>query len=85
MAAAPVPFSEDDVLSSFSKLTLDSHFSKQMEDSSLSPSSPQSRKSKIPRPVSWVTTEQINGSSSTQFLPRPPPGKPPTRPGVEAR
>uniref|UniRef100_A0A8C9EGZ1 Protein kinase domain-containing protein n=1 Tax=Pavo cristatus TaxID=9049 RepID=A0A8C9EGZ1_PAVCR len=85
MAAAPVPFSEDDVLSSFSKLTLDSHFSKQMEDSSLSPSSPQSRKSKIPRPVSWVTTDQVNGSSSTQFLPRPPPGKPPTRPGVEAR
>ncbi|XP_072193504.1 tau-tubulin kinase 2 isoform X2 [Excalfactoria chinensis] len=85
MAAAPVPFSEDDVLSSFSKLTLDSHFSKQTEDSSLSPSSPQSRKSKIPRPVSWATTDQVNGSNSTQFLPRPPPGKPPTRPGVEAR
>ncbi|NXL94644.1 TTBK2 kinase, partial [Alectura lathami] len=85
MAAAPVPFSEDDVLSSFSKLTLDSHFSKQTEDSSLSPSSPQSRKSKIPRPVSWATTDQVNSSSSTQFFPRPPPGKPPTRPGVEAR
>ncbi|XP_015720187.1 tau-tubulin kinase 2 isoform X3 [Coturnix japonica] len=85
MSAAPVPFSEDDVLSSFSKLTLDSHFSKQTEDSSLSPSSPQSRKSKIPRPVSWATTDQVSGSSSTQFLPRPPPGKPPTRPGVEAR
>uniref|UniRef100_A0A669PKE6 non-specific serine/threonine protein kinase n=1 Tax=Phasianus colchicus TaxID=9054 RepID=A0A669PKE6_PHACC len=85
MAAAPVPFSEDDVLSSFSKLTLDSHFSKQTEDSSLSPSSPQSRKSKIPRPVSWATTDQVNGSSSTRFLPRPPPGRPPTRPGVEAR
>ncbi|XP_052550044.1 tau-tubulin kinase 2 isoform X2 [Tympanuchus pallidicinctus] len=85
MAAAPVPFSEDDVLSSFSKLTLDSHFSKQTEDSYLSPSSPQSRKSKIPRPVSWATTDQVNGSSSTHFIPRPPPGRPPTRPGVEAR
>ncbi|XP_003206526.1 tau-tubulin kinase 2 isoform X2 [Meleagris gallopavo] len=85
MAAAPVPFSEDDVLSSISKLALDSHFSKQTEDSSLSPSSPQSRKSKIPRPVSWATTDQVNGSSSTHFLPRPPPGRPPTRPGVEAR
>ncbi|XP_064368647.1 tau-tubulin kinase 2 isoform X3 [Dromaius novaehollandiae] len=85
MAAAPVPFSEDDVLSSFSRLTLDSHFSKQMEDSSLSPSSPQSRKSKIPRPVSWATADQVTSSSSAQFFPRPPPGKPPTRPGVEAR
>ncbi|NXB58394.1 TTBK2 kinase, partial [Struthidea cinerea] len=85
MAAAPVPFSEEDVLASFSRLTLDSHFSKQNEDSSLSPSSPQSRKSKIPRPVSWVTTDQVTGSSSAQFFPRPPPGKPPTRPGVEAR
>lgn len=85
MAAAPVPFSEDDVLSSFSRLTLDSHFSKQTEDSSLSPSSPQSRKSKIPRPVSWATTDQVTNSSSAQFFPRPPPGKPPARPGVEAR
>ncbi|NWT09901.1 TTBK2 kinase, partial [Vireo altiloquus] len=85
MAAAPGPFSEDDVLASFSRLTLDSHFSKQNEDSSLSPSSPQSRKSKIPRPVSWATADQVTGSSSAQFFPRPPPGKPPTRPGVEAR
>lgn len=85
MAAAPVPFSENDVLSSFSRLTLDSHFSKQTEDSSLSPSSPQSRKSKIPRPVSWATTDQVTSSSSAPFFPRPPPGKPPTRPGVEAR
>ncbi|KAF1534163.1 Tau-tubulin kinase 2, partial [Eudyptula minor] len=85
MAGTPVPFSEDDVLSSFSRLTLDSHFSKQMEDSALSPSSPQSRKSKIPRPVSWATTDQVTSSSSAQFFPRPPPGKPPTRPGVEAR
>ncbi|NXV07743.1 TTBK2 kinase, partial [Cettia cetti] len=85
MATAPVPFSEDDVLASFSRLTLDSHFSKQNEDSSLSPSSPQSRKSKIPRPVSWATTDQVTSSSSAQFFPRPPPGKPPIRPGVEAR
>ncbi|OWK62603.1 Tau-tubulin kinase 2 [Lonchura striata] len=85
MAAAPVPFSEDDVLASFSRLTLDSHFSKQNEDSSLSPSSPQSRKSKIPRPVSWATTDPVTSSSSAQFFPRPPPGKPPIRPGVEAR
>ncbi|NXY42120.1 TTBK2 kinase, partial [Ceuthmochares aereus] len=85
MAATPVPFSEDDVLSSFSKLTLDSHFSKQMEDSSLSPSIPQSRKSKIPRPVPWTATDQVTSSSSVQFFPRPPPGKPPPRPGVEAR
>ncbi|XP_065538794.1 tau-tubulin kinase 2 isoform X2 [Lathamus discolor] len=84
-AAAPVPFSEDDVLSSFSRLTLDSHFSKQTEDSSLSPSSPQSRKSKIPRPVSWAATDQVASSNSAQFFPRPPPGKPPARPGVEAR
>ncbi|NXX22331.1 TTBK2 kinase, partial [Podargus strigoides] len=86
MAAAPVQFSEDDVLSSFSRLTLDSHFSKQTEDSSLSPSSPQSRKSKIPRPVSWATTDQVTSSSSALFLPRPPPGKEmPVRSVVEAR
>ncbi|NXY32191.1 TTBK2 kinase, partial [Pomatorhinus ruficollis] len=85
VAAAPVPFSEDDVLASFSRLTLDSHFSKHNEDSSLSPSSPQSRKSKIPRPVSWATSDQVTSSSSAQFFPRPPPGKPPIRPGVEAR
>uniref|UniRef100_A0A8C3QT23 non-specific serine/threonine protein kinase n=1 Tax=Cyanoderma ruficeps TaxID=181631 RepID=A0A8C3QT23_9PASS len=85
MGAAPVPFSEDDVLASFSRLTLDTHFSKHNEDSSLSPSSPQSRKSKIPRPVSWATTDQVTSSSSAQFFPRPPPGKPPIRPGVEAR
>ncbi|KAM7163371.1 tau-tubulin kinase 2 isoform 2-T3 [Macrochelys suwanniensis] len=85
VAAAPVPFSEDDVLSSFSRLTLDSHLGKQSEDGSLSPSSSQSRKSKIPRPVSWATTDQVTSSTSAQFFPRPPPGKPPSRPGVEAR
>ncbi|XP_043373479.1 tau-tubulin kinase 2 isoform X6 [Dermochelys coriacea] len=85
MAAAPVPFSEDDALSAFSRLTLDSHVGKQSEDGSLSPSSSQSRKSKIPRPVSWATTDQVTSATSAQFFPRPPPGKPPTRPGVEAR
>ncbi|XP_023962399.2 tau-tubulin kinase 2 isoform X3 [Chrysemys picta bellii] len=85
VAAAPVPFSEDDVLSSFSRLTLDTHLGKQSEDGSLSPSSSQSRKSKIPRLVSWATTDQVTSSTSAQFFPRPPPGKPPTRPGVEAR
>ncbi|XP_074853181.1 tau-tubulin kinase 2 isoform X2 [Carettochelys insculpta] len=85
VATAPVPFSEDDVLSSFSRLTPDSHLSKQSEEGSLSPSSSQSRKSKIPRPVSWATTDQVNNSTSAQFFPHPPPGKPPPRPGVEAR
>uniref|UniRef100_A0A452ISV1 Protein kinase domain-containing protein n=1 Tax=Gopherus agassizii TaxID=38772 RepID=A0A452ISV1_9SAUR len=85
VAAAPVPFSEDEILSSFSRVTLDSHLGKQSEDGSLSPSSSQSRKSKIPRLVSWATTDQVPSSTSAQFFPRPPPGKPPTRPGVEAR
>ncbi|XP_051477325.1 tau-tubulin kinase 2 isoform X2 [Apus apus] len=85
ISAAPVQFSEDDVLSSFSRLTLDSHFSKQTEEGSLSPNGPQSRKSKIPRPVSWATTDQVTSSNSTQFFPRPPPGRPPTRHGLEAR
>ncbi|NXH10723.1 TTBK2 kinase, partial [Bucco capensis] len=84
-AAAAVPFSEDDVLSSFSRLTLDSNLSKQIDDNSLSRSSPQSRKSKIPRPVSWATTDQVISSNSIRFVPRPPPGRPPARPGLEAR
>lgn len=47
-----------------------------------SSSSPLSRKSKIPRPVVPVPVpEQL----ATQFLPRPPPGKPPSRPAVEGR
>uniref|UniRef100_A0A8D0BT81 non-specific serine/threonine protein kinase n=1 Tax=Salvator merianae TaxID=96440 RepID=A0A8D0BT81_SALMN len=82
--AGSLPLSES-VLSSFSKLTLESHLHSQVEESFLSRSSPQSRKSKIPRPVSWTTTDQISNSNSTQFFPRPPPGRPPTRPGVEAR
>ncbi|KAG7466096.1 hypothetical protein MATL_G00161230 [Megalops atlanticus] len=47
-----------------------------------SSSSPLSRKSKIPRPVAPTSVpEQL----TAQFLPRPPPGKPPSRPAVEGR
>ncbi|KAM3871142.1 tau-tubulin kinase 2 [Diretmus argenteus] len=47
-----------------------------------SSSSPLSRKSRIPRPVNPApTAEQL----AAQFLPRPPPGKPPCRPTVEGR
>ncbi|KAM9293984.1 tau-tubulin kinase 2 [Gastrophryne carolinensis] len=58
---------------------------RQSDDGSLSSHSPQSRKSKIPRPVSWTSNDQISSAPPTPFLPRPPPGKPPTRPRVEAR
>ncbi|XP_049990385.1 tau-tubulin kinase 2 isoform X2 [Alexandromys fortis] len=85
LAAAPVPFSEEEVFTPFSRLAVDSHMSRSAEDGFLSPILSQSRKSKIPRPVSWVSTDQVNSSASPQFLPRPPPGKPPIRPGVEAR
>ncbi|XP_041828492.1 tau-tubulin kinase 2 isoform X2 [Melanotaenia boesemani] len=47
-----------------------------------SSSSPLSRKSRIPRPVHPASSaEQL----AAQFLPRPPPGKPPCRPTVEGR
>ncbi|XP_047200662.1 tau-tubulin kinase 2 isoform X1 [Girardinichthys multiradiatus] len=47
-----------------------------------SSSSPLSRKSRIPRPVHSATSaEQL----TAQFLPRPPPGKPPCRTPVEGR
>lgn len=47
-----------------------------------SSSSPLSRKSRIPRPVHPTSSaEQL----AAQFLPRPPPGKPPCRPTVEGR
>ncbi|KAM9708031.1 tau-tubulin kinase 2 isoform 3-T4 [Menidia menidia] len=47
-----------------------------------SSSSPLSRKSRIPRPVhSASSAEQL----AAQFLPRPPPGKPPGRSTVEGR
>ncbi|XP_042543822.1 tau-tubulin kinase 2 [Dipodomys spectabilis] len=85
LAAVPVPFSEEEVFTPFSRLAVDSHLSRSAEDSFLSPIISQSRKSKIPRPVSWVNTDQVTSSASSQFLPRPPPGKPPARPGVEAR
>ncbi|XP_059117203.1 tau-tubulin kinase 2 isoform X4 [Peromyscus eremicus] len=85
LAAAPVPFSEEEVFTPFSRLAVDSHLSRSAEDGFLTPIISQSRKSKIPRPVSWVSTDQVNSSASPQFLPRPPPGKPPIRPGVEAR
>ncbi|XP_003791808.1 tau-tubulin kinase 2 [Otolemur garnettii] len=85
LGTVPVPFSEEEVFTPFSRLAVDSHLSRSAEDSFLSPITSQSRKSKIPRPVSWVNTDQVNSSASSQFLPRPPPGKPPTRPGVEAR
>lgn len=85
LATVPATFCEEEVLTPFSRLTVDSHLSRSAEDSFLSPIISQSRKSKIPRPVSWVNTDQVNSSTSSQFFPRPPPGKPPTRPGVEAR
>nr|XP_024662025.1 tau-tubulin kinase 2 isoform X2 [Maylandia zebra] len=47
-----------------------------------SSSSPLSRKSRIPRPVQAASSaEQL----AAQFMPRPPPGKPPCRPTVEGR
>ncbi|XP_017277067.1 tau-tubulin kinase 2 isoform X1 [Kryptolebias marmoratus] len=47
-----------------------------------SSSSPLSRKSRIPRPVYPASSaEQLNA----QYLPRPPPGKPPCRPTAEGR
>ncbi|XP_023566920.1 tau-tubulin kinase 2 isoform X2 [Octodon degus] len=85
LSAVPVPFSEEDVFVPFSRLAVDAPLSRSAEDSFLSPIISQSRKSKIPRPVSWVSTDQVSSSPSSQFLPRPPPGKPPARPGVEAR
>ncbi|XP_078190177.1 tau-tubulin kinase 2 isoform X4 [Callithrix jacchus] len=85
LATVPASFCEEEVLTPFSRLTVDSHMSRSAEDSFLSPIISQSRKSKIPRPVSWVNTDQVNSSTSSPFFPRPPPGKPPTRPGVEAR
>ncbi|XP_070280363.1 tau-tubulin kinase 2 isoform X1 [Myotis yumanensis] len=85
LATVPAPFSEEEVFTPFSRLVIDAPLSRSAEDSFLSPIISQSRKSKIPRPVSWINTDQVNSSASSQFLPRPPPGKPPTRPGVEAR
>ncbi|XP_010596685.1 tau-tubulin kinase 2 isoform X2 [Loxodonta africana] len=85
LATVPASFPEEEVFTPFSRLAVDSHLSRSAEDSFLSPIISQSRKSKIPRPVSWANTDQVNSATASQFLPRPPPGKPPTRPGVEAR
>ncbi|KAM5235108.1 tau-tubulin kinase 2 [Ctenodactylus gundi] len=85
LAAGPGPFLEEEVYTPFSRLAVESHLTRSAEDSFLSPVVAQSRKSKIPRPVSWTNTDQVTSSAASQFLPRPPPGKPPTRPGVEAR
>ncbi|XP_066199859.1 tau-tubulin kinase 2 isoform X1 [Saccopteryx leptura] len=85
LTTVPAPFSEEEVFTPFSKLAVDSSLSRSAEDSFLSPIISQSGKSKIPRPVSWVSTDQVNSLTSSQFLPRPPPGKPPPRPGAGAR
>lgn len=47
-----------------------------------SSSSPLSRKSRIPRPVNHASSSE---HLAAQFLPHPPPGKPPCRPSVEGR
>ncbi|XP_076155295.1 tau-tubulin kinase 2 isoform X1 [Alosa pseudoharengus] len=50
-----------------------------------SSSSPLSRKSRIPRPVHSEGSSTAPESRSSQFLPRPPPGKPPSRPCIDSR
>ncbi|XP_067895851.1 tau-tubulin kinase 2 isoform X2 [Heterodontus francisci] len=65
------------------KAGMEQQSGKQTDEDSLT--SLQSRRSKIPRPVSLTSTEQVPTSTSSQFVPRPPPGKPPTRPSVEVR
>ncbi|XP_072343709.1 tau-tubulin kinase 2-like isoform X2 [Scyliorhinus torazame] len=65
------------------KVGAEQQLGKQTDEDSLT--SLQSRRSKIPRPVSLTSTEQVPTSTSSQFVPRPPPGKPPTRPSVEVR
>lgn len=47
-----------------------------------SSSSPVSSRSRIPRPISPTL---VPDQFSTRFMPRPPPGKPPLRPGGENR
>lgn len=78
-----VRLSEDEVF--FIPRTVSDSNVRQSDDGTATSHSPQSRRSKIPRPVSWTSNDQISSAPSTPFLPRPPPGKPPTRPGVEAR
>lgn len=50
-----------------------------------SSSSPLSRKSRIPRPVRSEGSPTTPENRSSQFLPRPPPGRPPSRPSIESR
>ncbi|XP_062379450.1 tau-tubulin kinase 2 [Sardina pilchardus] len=50
-----------------------------------SSSSPLSRKSRIPRPVRSEGSSATPESRSSQFLPRPPPGRPPSRPCIDSR
>ncbi|XP_071971750.1 tau-tubulin kinase 2 isoform X2 [Engystomops pustulosus] len=78
-----VRLSEEDVF--FIPRTVSDSNVRQSDDGTATSHSPQSRRSKIPRPVSWTSNDQISSAPSTPFLPRPPPGKPPTRPGVESR
>ncbi|XP_075048789.1 tau-tubulin kinase 2 isoform X2 [Mixophyes fleayi] len=78
-----VRLSEEEVL--FIPRTVSDSNVKQSDDETVTSQSHQSRKSKIPRPVSWTSSDQNSSAPSTPFLPRPPPGKPPIRPGVEAR
>ncbi|XP_040268314.1 tau-tubulin kinase 2 isoform X1 [Bufo bufo] len=78
-----VRLSEEEVF--FIPRTVSDSNVRQSDDGFVTSHSPQSRRSKIPRPVSWTSNDQISSAPSTPFLPRPPPGKPPTRPGVEAR
>uniref|UniRef100_A0A2K6BB17 Keratin, type II cytoskeletal 8 n=1 Tax=Macaca nemestrina TaxID=9545 RepID=A0A2K6BB17_MACNE len=85
LATVPATFCEEEVLTPFSRLTVDSHLSRSAEDSFLSPIISQSRKSKIPRPVSWVNTDQsIAQLHLSSFLATTRKATP-TRPGVEAR
>ncbi|XP_078089748.1 tau-tubulin kinase 2-like isoform X4 [Mustelus asterias] len=65
------------------KVGMEQQSGKQTDEDSLT--SLQSRRSKIPRPVSLTSTEQVPTSTTSQFVPRPPPGKPPTRHSVEVR
>ncbi|KAL2098913.1 hypothetical protein ACEWY4_005393 [Coilia grayii] len=50
-----------------------------------SSSSPLSRKSRIPRPVRSEGSSTAPESRSSQFMPRPPPGRPPSRPIIDSR
>uniref|UniRef100_A0A4W3K1E8 non-specific serine/threonine protein kinase n=1 Tax=Callorhinchus milii TaxID=7868 RepID=A0A4W3K1E8_CALMI len=67
------------------KSAVEQHSGRPVDEDSLSLTSLQSRRSKIPRPVSLTNIELLANSASSQFVPRPPPGKPPTRPSVEVR